>query len=261
MKICANLSLLFTDRPLLQRIEMAAEVGFDGVEIQFPYDVPAQALRTALDKAAMPLALINLPTGDLMVGGAGLAAVPERRKEFASALAQALDYAELARPAMVNVLAGRALSGITRAAALECLQLNLHQAARCFETLSIGVVIEGINIHDMPGFLLNTAEDLHQMLDKVGHGNLSAQLDFYHLRRMGCDVEEAIRCLSGRIGHVQCADCPGRGAPGTGGIDFHRMLRTLRSTGYDGWLGAEYLPGRDTAATLGWLPEWRSWLT
>ena len=91
MKLCANLSLLFTEVPLLQRIDAAAKAGFEGVEIQFPYDVPAQDLKAALDEAGLPLVLINLPAGDLMQGGPGIAAVPERAAEFEAALATALD--------------------------------------------------------------------------------------------------------------------------------------------------------------------------
>ena len=73
MKIAANLSLLFTELPLAERILAARVAGFDGVEIQFPYEVPAIQLREQLERAGLPLVLINLPAGDLMQGGPGLA--------------------------------------------------------------------------------------------------------------------------------------------------------------------------------------------
>ena len=86
MKIAANLSLLFGELPLLARIQAAAAAGFDGVEIQFPYELPALQLKEALARAGLPLRLINLPTGDLMSGGPGLVAVPARQAEFDAAL-------------------------------------------------------------------------------------------------------------------------------------------------------------------------------
>jgi hydroxypyruvate isomerase len=160
MKIAANLSMLFTERPLRKRVVAAAAAGFDGVEIQFPYELPAIALKEALDAAGMPLVLINLPAGDLMSGGAGLAAVPARQVEFAAALQEALSYAAMVRPAWVNVLPGRLAAGVEREQALACLQANLRQAAEAFELLGIGVLVEAINPLDMPGFLINTPEQL-----------------------------------------------------------------------------------------------------
>ena len=258
MKIAANLSLLFTELPLLGRVQAAAAAGFDGVEIQFPYELPALQLKEALARAGMPLRLINLPAGDLMTGGPGLAAVPARQAEFDAALQQALTYAAMTRPAYVNVLAGRLPEGISRAQALACLQANLAKTAEAFSLLGIGVLCEAINPLDMPGFLINTPEQLDELLRTVAHPNLQAQFDLYHMARQGLDIPAGIALLAGRIGHVQFADCPGRGEPGTGTLDFASLLHSLRSSGYAGWLGAEYKPSQATPLSLDWLPLWQA---
>jgi len=117
MKIAANLSLLFTELPLAERVLAARVAGFDGVEIQFPYELPAVLLKGLLDRADLPLILINLPAGDLMSGGPGLAAVPERQEAFDQALQAAATYAAMVRPAFVNVLPGRLAEGVEREAA------------------------------------------------------------------------------------------------------------------------------------------------
>lgn len=257
MPICANLSLLFTELPLLERVRAAAEAGFAGVEVQFPYEVPAEALQAELQRSGLPLVLFNLPAGDLMQGGAGLAAVPGREAQFAAGLRQALDYAEVLRPQKINVLAGRLAGGVEREQALALLAEHLGQAAEAFAGRGIPLLMEAINLHDMPGFLLNTPQHLLDMLARVGHPNLAAQLDFYHMARMGLDLAECVRQLQGHIGHVQFADAPGRGEPGSGELDFAPALAALRAQGYDGWLGAEYRPQGVTAAGLGWLPAWR----
>ncbi|WP_079201204.1 hydroxypyruvate isomerase family protein [Pseudomonas sp. CC6-YY-74] len=258
MKIAANLSLLFSELPLRERVVAAAAAGFDGVEIQFPYELAAIRLKEALEAAGMPLVLINLPAGDLLSGGAGLAAVPARQAEFDAALQEALTYAAMVRPACVNVLPGRLAEGVNRERALATLATNLHKSAEAFQRLGIRVLVEAINPLDMPGFLLNSPEQLDALLRTVRHPNLAAQYDLYHMARQGVDLLAGIELLAGRIGHVQFADCPGRGAPGTGQLEFAPALAALKRTGYQGWLGAEYLPGEaGTQAGLDWLASWR----
>lgn len=261
MKIAANLSLLFTELPLIERVVAASAAGFDGVEIQFPYELPAIRLKEALEAAGMPLRLINLPAGDLMSGGPGLAAVPERQAEFDAALQQALSYAAMVRPALVNVLPGRLAEGVEPEQALACLIANLSKTAEAFQLLGIGVVVEAINPLDMPGFLINTPAQLDELLRAVGYPNLAAQYDLYHMARQGLDIKAGIALLAGRIGHVQFADYPGRGAPGSGELQFAPLLKALRDGGYQGWLAAEYRPGEaGTQVSLNWLSEWRAML-
>jgi hydroxypyruvate isomerase len=241
---------------LLERVRAAAVAGFDGVEIQFPYELPALQLKEALQRAGLPLVLINLPAGDLMQGGPGLAALPQRRHEFAEALQQALTYAAMVRPQRVNVLAGRLAEGVSREQALACLADNLQRTAEVFAVLGIGVVCEAINPLDMPGFLINTPQHLHELLAKVAHPNLHAQLDLYHLARQSLDIEAGVALLAGQIAHVQFADYPGRGEPGSGRLDFNSCLLALCRAGYQGWLSAEYRPqGR---AHLAWMADWKA---
>ena len=258
MKIAANLSMLFGELPLAERVLAAKVAGFDGVEIQFPYELPAIRLKDLLERAGLPLVLINLPAGDLMQGGAGLAAVPERQREFDEALQEALTYAAMTRPQWVNVLPGRLSEGVSREQALETLADNLRKSAEAFAQLGIGVLCEAINPLDMPGFLINTPEHLQALLERVDHPNCRAQLDLYHMARQQLDIEAGIHRLGQRIGHVQFADWPGRGAPGTGELGFGPMLEALQVAGYDGWLAAEYRPGEaGTEASLDWLQQWR----
>ncbi|WP_313102227.1 hydroxypyruvate isomerase family protein [Stutzerimonas nitrititolerans] len=258
MRIAANLSMLFTELPLADRVLAARTAGFDGVEIQFPYELPAIRLKELLERAGLPLVLINLPAGDLLQGGAGLAGVPARQDEFDVALRDALTYAAMARPLCVNVLPGRLAEGVSREQALTTLADNLRKSAEAFAPLGIGVLCEAINPLDMPGFLINTPEHLLELLERVDHPNCRAQLDLYHMARQGLDIAAGIRLLGQRIGHVQFADCPGRGAPGSGQVAFAPLLEALQAVGYDGWLAAEYRPGEQgTAASLGWLATWR----
>ncbi len=253
MDIVANLSMLFTELPLLERVRAAAAAGFSGVEIQFPYEVPALQLKEELQRCAMPLVLINLPAGDLMQGGAGLACHPKRRQQFADALDEALSYALMVRPRMVNVLAGRLPEVVSRDTALATLAANLRETAQAFDRLHIKVLCEAINPVDMPGFLINTPQHLNELLTEVRHDNCFAQLDVYHMARQGISVEDALAVLAGKVAHVQFADHPGRGEPGTGTVDFNAMRQGLEQSGYQGALAAEYRPSTSTQESLAWL--------
>jgi len=258
MKIAANLSLLFTEAPLHQRALLAKAAGFDGVEIQFPYSLPAVQLKEALEVADLPLVLLNLPAGDLLEGGAGLAAVPQRQSDFHQVLKQALHYAAMVRPSFLNVLAGRLLAGLSRETAEQTLTENLQLAARECALLGIRLLVEAISEQEMPGSLISTPEHLLDLLAAANHPNLAVLLDLYHMARQDLDLPKVITQLAPHIGHVQFADCPGRGAPGSGCVDFAAAKRALRENGYSGWLSAEYRPaGGDTGKSLHWLQSWR----
>ena len=255
-KLAANLSLLFTSYPVLERVGAAAKGGFDGVEVQFPYDVPAKQWHVELSRQSIPLVLFNLPAGDLMQGGPGLAGVPGREAAFAQAVSLALDYARVLQPEKVNVLPGRRGNNVDRGAALDTLTANLRFACNAFEPLGIGVVCEAINCVDMPGSLVSTSSELAEVIARVEHPNLSAQLDLYHMARMGEDLSSSVLRLAGKIGHVQFADVPGRGAPGTGVLDFSVARAALEKAGYTGWLAAEYRT--ELTDDLAWLTQWRT---
>lgn len=255
MQLIANLSLLFTELPLLERVEAARQAGFDAVEIQFPYDVSPYDLKCAVRDAGLPLVLINLPAGDLMAGGAGLACQPDLRREFAEALDTALEYALVAKPHKVNVLAGRVLDGQCADTAFTTLAANLRDTGRAFARLHVQVLAEAINPLDMPGFLLTTPEQQLALLHEAGDANCAAQLDLYHMARQGIDPLAAIARLGRHIGHVQFADCPGRHEPGSGSLDFMALRQALQQSGYQGGWAAEYRPAADTGDRLGWMQQ------
>ncbi len=92
-RFAANISTMFTERPLAERIAAAASAGFDAVECQFPYEVPAPQMKAVLEEADIPLVLINTPPGDFEAGERGLAALPGREADFRAAIDEALAYA------------------------------------------------------------------------------------------------------------------------------------------------------------------------
>jgi hydroxypyruvate isomerase len=253
LKLSANLSLLFTERPLIERFAAARAAGFRAVEIQFPYELSIDALRTELAQHELSLILINVPAGDLMQGGDGLAGVPGREHAFQHAVRDALRYAEALHVPTINVLAGRLPDNGNRDHCLETLEQNLRLAVDTFHPAGITTVIEAINTVDMPRFLLHSFRHMEEMLTRIPHPGLKMQFDCYHMERMGENIAQCLRDNIGAIGHIQFADVPGRHEPGTGAMNYPELFTLLRELPYTGWTGAEYRPSTLTEDTLTWL--------
>ncbi|MDB5819118.1 MAG: hydroxypyruvate isomerase, partial [Rhizobacter sp.] len=254
----ANISMLFTERPMLERPLAAREAGFDGIEIQFPYEHPIGEWQAALADSGLPLVLFNLSAGDMTNGGPGLAAMPGREPIFKAAIGEALRYACELQPQRVNVLAGSPPESFDTQHCLEVLAANLAMAARAFEPLGVGVTVEAINSFDRPGYLISTSLQALELIDFVDHPNLSLQHDLYHMQMMEGRLVSTLEELLPRIGHLQFADTPGRHEPGTGEIRFDHLFTAIDRLGYTGFVGAEYVPSRRTEETLGWLAAARN---
>lgn len=259
MQIAANLSMLFHDLPMVERIAAAADAGFKVVEIQFPYEVELADLVRARERAGVEFALINVPAGDLQAGDVGLTSLPHRRDEYRAAVELCFSYAEALGVTRINSLAGRPPQGET-AAALSTLIENLQFAAERFAEIGATVLVEPVNANDVPGFLFNQLEPALQAVSDVKRDNVKILFDLYHMAQSEPSLVEAIKNCGPLIGHVQFADTPGRHQPGTGNIDFQPAFEALKAVGYSGRVSAEYWPTGDTVASLGWREDFEKWM-
>lgn len=256
-QFAANLSLLFTDRPFLDRFEAAARAGFRAVECQFPYDWPVAEIADRLHTHGLQMVLHNLPAGAWAVGDRGIACHPDRVAEFRRSVPQALAYARALGVPRLNCLAGLLPAGVSPAQAQITLVDNLRFAAQALAEHGLTLLIEPINTRDMPGFFLSRTDAALALIEAVGAPNLKLQYDIYHAQRMEGELAATLqRCLP-HIGHVQLADNPGRHEPGSGEIHFGFLLRWLDHIGYQGHVGCEYHPAQagpgGTEAGLGWI--------
>jgi hydroxypyruvate isomerase len=255
-RLAANLSMLFTELPFLDRFAAAAAAGFRGVEYMFPYEHDPQVLVERLRAAGLEQVLHNLPAGDWARGDRGIACDPGRVGEFQDSVGRALTYARALRCSRLNCLAGKVPDGVPVDRAQATLVDNLRFAARAVAESGIALLLEAVNTKDVPGFLVSTTRQALAILDAVGAHNLRYQYDIYHMQRMEGELAETLRAHLARIGHVQVADNPGRHEPGTGEINYEFLLPLLDRLGYDGWVGCEYKPLTTTAAGLGWTSRY-----
>ena len=186
-KFAANLTMLFTELPFMQRFEAAARAGFDAVEYLFPYAVPKKELVAALRDNALEQVLHNLPAGDWEAGERGIACHPDRVAEFREGVARAIDYAAALGCPQVNCLVGKVPEGADINVVNRTVIDNLRLAARELEAAGIRLLIEPINSFDIPGFYLNRTDQALALIEAVGSPNLRVQYDIYHAQRMeGC---------------------------------------------------------------------------
>ena len=251
-RFAANLTMLFTEVPFLDRFERAAKAGFEAVEFLFPYAWPAAEIRQRLDVNGLALVLHNLPAGDWDAGERGIACHPERISEFREGVGKAIAYATVLGVRQVNCLAGKAPAGIADDVLRQTFVENLRFAAAELKKAGLRLLIEPINTFDIPGFYLNRTTQAVSILDEVGSDNAFVQYDIYHDQRTEGELASTMQKYLPRIGHIQLADNPGRNEPGTGEINYPFLFTYLDRIGYDGWIGCEYKPAATTDAGLDW---------
>lgn len=248
-KFCANISFLWKDLSVPNRIRAAAAAGFDAVEILFPYDDPMPEVRRTLDDTGLTLALINCPPPNYTGGSRGFAAVPGDRDRFRSDFRRSLRYAQSLGAQHLHIMSGVADGDEAEATLIE----NLSWA--CEMAPGQSLTIEPINTADMPGYFLSDFDLAAQVIRSVGAPTLGLQFDAYHAHRITGDVLGAWDRYGPMARHVQFADHPGRHEPGSGEIDLAGFFARLDDDGFAGWTSAEYVPRDATDAGLGWMLE------
>lgn len=255
-RFAANLTMLFTELPFLDRFAAARKAGFEAVEFLFPYAFGKDALKSALTDNGLSLILHNLPAGNWEGGERGIACDPARRDEFRAGVGRAIDYATALGCPKVNCLAGIVApesADIARTTLIE----NLKFAAAELDKAGLMLLLEPVNTRDIPGFFVNRSAQALAIIADVGAPNLRLQYDIYHSQVMEGDLARSIETHFARIGHLQLADNPGRHEPGTGEINYAYLFRRIDELGYDGWIGCEYKPATTTEAGLGWIDLYR----
>jgi hydroxypyruvate isomerase len=264
----ANLSILFTELPLLERPAAAAAAGFDAVELWWPWvddPTPAKAeldgLRAALESAGTRLVGLNFYAGRLPGPDRGALSVPGAESErFRANVEVAAEFAAAVGCTALNALYGNRVAGVDPAEQDALALENLVHAAHAADQVGAVLLIEALNAPESPLYPLVTAESAVEVVDRVnaatGLDNARFLLDLYHLSMGGADLPAVIDRYAAAVGHVQIADNPGRGAPGTGSLPLAELLATLRKAGYDGWIGLEYKPSAaGSAASFDWLTD------
>jgi hydroxypyruvate isomerase len=253
LRLSAHLSMLFTELPPLERPAAAARAGFSLVESWWPPAADLTAWTSAVRDAGVGVSCLNADGGDIAAGERGFCNLAERDDDTFAAVREALDLAENLDAPFVNVLPGLITDDRPREAQFD------HAVAvyrRCGELAGASgrtILVEPINAIDVPAYLLPNPAAVSGFLRRVDHPAVRMLFDSYHCARCGGDPVRDVVAHIDLVGHVQYADHPGRGAPGTGDVDFDAFVAALEGAGYRGAIGLEYAPSGSTCQSLAFL--------
>ena len=250
-RFAANLTMMFTEHPFLDRFAAAAKAGFTAVEFLFPYDHPAGEVGARLSDNNLTQALFNLPPGDWNAGEKGFAALPARFDDLKRSINTALPYAKATGVKRLHLMAGIADGNDTKAQA--AYRKSVIHAAETLAPEGIDVVIEPINPRNVPGFFLNDFGTAHALVKELALPNLKLQFDIYHCQIIHGDVTMRLRAMMPEIGHIQIASVPSRNEPDGEELNYPFLFEELDRLGYAGFVGCEYVPRGATIAGLGWF--------
>lgn len=255
-RFAANLSMMFTEVPFLDRFEAAAKAGFKAVEFLFPYEFPAGEIGARLKQFDLTQVLFNLPPGDWAKGERGLSALAGREAEFIESLAIAKPYAEATGVRRLHLMAGLVPRG--DAAALARYTAAIRRAAETFAPMGIDILLEPLNHRDVPGYLLDSYDFAADFIAGLGIDNVKLQFDIYHCQILHGDVTTRMRAMMPIIGHVQVASIPSRNEPGSEELNDAFLFAEIDRLGYSGFIGCEYRPKAGTEAGLSWFAPYRA---
>jgi hydroxypyruvate isomerase len=249
----AHLSMLFRELPYLDRPQAAAEAGFTAVETWWPDSGLGPSWADETVRHGLAVSLLNAYGGDIEAGERGFLNVADRRAEAIDAFRAAADLAHRCGAPRINVLVGRETPGRPRESQLADAAATLAACAEIAEEEDLTVLVEPINDLDVPGSLVPNPAAAVDLIESTGSPTIRLLYDEYHAARAGGDPCSEVASMAKLIAHVHYADCPGRGAPGTGEIDLGALVAALEAAGYRGAVGLEFDPGGPTGDALGFL--------
>jgi hydroxypyruvate isomerase len=260
-----NCSIMFTELPLLERPAAARTAGFDAIEFWWPWpdqpvpgDAEVETFVRAVRDAGVQLVGLNFFAGDLAGPDCGVLSIPSRSNMFRDNIDVTVAIGDQLGVSAFNALYGNRVDDAGPDEQDELAHDNIARAADAAANIGATVLIEPVS--GPKPYPLRTAEDAVAVVNAVraaGHANVGFLCDLFHLANNGDDLDDAISKHTDVTSHVQIADWPGRGEPGSGQLDLQRYLADLAGRGYSGWVGLEYKPTTETETSLAWLPRER----
>lgn len=250
-RFAANLSLMFNEWGFEDRFAAAQDAGFKGVEFFPPENLTADRLSALLEQSEQALVLANMP---LRVGSKGFAALPDAETTFRADFDLGLEMALAGCAPFLHVTTG-CVNDAEQSAACGTFSRNMEWALARADG-KVGLVIEAINQTAVPEYFIRSLADAREWAQEIP--GLRLIMDVYHAAMDGLDVIAALNASLPYAGHVQLAGWPGRHEPDVGKLPLEAILQTISKSGYQGWIGCEYVPQGQTLDGLGWIANWKS---
>jgi sugar phosphate isomerase/epimerase len=233
-----------------QNVAKIASYGYDGVEpaVRDPSLVDHDSLIAAVRRHGMAIPAIG--TGQAW-GEERLSFTdpdPGVRKRAVDRIASHVPLAKAAGAVIIiGLVRGVIQDGVSEKQAREWMFSGFKTCVEIAGKQGVRIAFEPLNRYETP--LFNTAREGLELVERVGADNLGLLLDTFHMNIEEPSIEESIKACGDRIFHFHVADS-NRWYPGAGHLDFRRILETLLSTGYEGFVSGEFMavPDADVAA-------------
>ncbi|KAE9533750.1 hydroxypyruvate isomerase [Ursidibacter arcticus] len=256
-KFAANLTMMFTEVPFLERFEAAAKAGFKYVEYLWPYDYPADLLKAKLDQYNLQQVLFNTSAGNIDAGEWGISAIPNREQDSHKNIDLALEYALALGCPNVHIMAAVVPEGADRELYKQTFVKNIRYASEKFKPYGINILLEALSPQVKPNYLLKSQLDTLEIVELVDRDNVFIQLDYFHAQNVDGNLSQLTDRLKDKIAHIQIASVPNRHEPDEGEINYEYLFNKLDEIGYQGFIGCEYKPRSDTVAGLDWFKPYK----
>jgi hydroxypyruvate isomerase len=254
VKLCANISWLFSEVDFADRFLAAHQAGFSGVEFHHPSGHDSATIIKLANKANVEVVLFNASFGDLAEGGPGLSGVPGRETEFRKAVEDAVFFGEgIGDNTFVQIGQSLVPPEFTREQCMDVYIANLDFAAQRLQEVGCTVLVEPFYTVQAPQILIQSAGAALDAIAQVSQENIGLQFDVFHEHVSGGDIYKFLQQQCASILHFQFSDAPGRHQPGTGSINFQKIFDLLREQSYKQWVSAEYVPTGSSNDSLGWM--------
>ena len=230
-------------------LKNACTLGYNGVEYHTREnaDIDYDAVINIMQKNNVEIS--SIITGRLFTEGgySMLNDDPENAKGAMDGMVKYINMAsKLGTDLVLGWAKGQVPAGAVRSEYLDRLGGMLRELEVTAKEKNVKINIEVINRYETN--LFKTAKETCDFLDKQKLEHCYAHLDTFHMNIEELDMLEAIRLTGDRLGYFHLADNT-RWYPGSGVLDFEKILSTLDDVGYDGYLSVECLPKEDSTAT------------
>jgi hydroxypyruvate isomerase len=253
-RFAVNVEMWFGRKSFLEKIQLAADLGFPAIEF-WPYE------GKPLDEAARLLKERQVAVSQFTAWGFGtvLNNPASDHEDFRRKIEQSCDVADLLDCKLFTVVIGDDIPGVSKAEMHAAAVRGLKKAAPVCERRGKTMIIEAMNPRNHPHHCLYGSRDAISICQAVGSPAVKINWDLYHMQIVEGDLCMRIREGFEYIGYLQLADNPGRHEPGTGEVNYTRVFQEIERLEYPGYVGLECTPLEDDLTAARRVYQADSW--
>jgi hydroxypyruvate isomerase len=249
MKKSACIEMLFTEVPFEERFFLAKEAGFHSIEFWSWKDKDIAKIKSLCEKYDLKIASFSGDQDFSMIYQA-------ENEDYIAFVVESihtaifLDCKYLVLHSNALGAGGKVVNAFTEINTYEkfanMVQV-LSRLAPIAEQNKITLVLEALNTHvDHVNNFLAYTKDAAALITMVKSNYIKILYDVYHMQINEGNIIDTITTYMKSIGYIHIADVPGRNEPGTGEINYKNVMACLKLLNYDGVVGFELLPTRDS---------------